>query len=93
MPGTKMVAQRAILHDNPYQPRMARIVRIVPMVEDNHLFTVRFLDEADTRAWAAPARPVRDDEHPRVPGKRPFQSRPRRPGRAYWSSVCGAWAG
>ena len=51
MLGTKLVAQRAILHDNPYQPRMARIVRIVPMVEDNYLFTMRFLDDADTRAW------------------------------------------
>ncbi len=30
---------------NPYQPHMARIVRIYKMVEDNHLFTVRFLDD------------------------------------------------
>ena len=30
---------------NPYQPYMARIVRIYRMVEDNHLFTFRFLDD------------------------------------------------
>ena len=30
---------------NPYQPNMARIVRIEKMVPDNHLFTVRFLDD------------------------------------------------
>jgi NAD(P)H-flavin reductase len=30
---------------NPYQPHMARIVRIHRMVENTHLFTVRFLDE------------------------------------------------
>ena len=30
---------------NPYQPQMARIVRIYKMVEDNYLFTLRFLDD------------------------------------------------
>ncbi|MGD8868279.1 MAG: FAD/NAD(P)-binding protein [Gemmatimonadales bacterium] len=37
---------------NPYQPQMARIVRIYKMVEDNYLFTLRFLDDrwADTFA-------------------------------------------
>jgi NAD(P)H-flavin reductase len=51
MPGTKVVAQQAILQGNPYQPQMARIVRIVPMVEDNYLFTLRFLNDADIRSW------------------------------------------
>lgn len=39
------VYQPALAH-NPYQPNMARIVRIDKMVEDNYLFTLRFL-EAD----------------------------------------------
>ncbi|HEY0304317.1 MAG TPA: FAD-binding oxidoreductase, partial [Longimicrobiales bacterium] len=30
---------------------MARIVRIVPMVEDNYLFTMRFLNDADGQAF------------------------------------------
>jgi sulfhydrogenase subunit gamma (sulfur reductase) len=30
---------------NPYQPERARIVHIYPMVEDNYLFTFRFVDE------------------------------------------------
>ena len=30
---------------NPYQPRMARIVRIQKMLADTHVFTLRFLDE------------------------------------------------
>jgi len=39
------VAHRPVLSDNPYLPHMARLVRIYPMVEGNHLFTMRFLDE------------------------------------------------
>ena len=31
---------------NPYQPFMARIVRIERMIDDSHLFTIRFLDAA-----------------------------------------------
>jgi sulfhydrogenase subunit gamma (sulfur reductase) len=31
---------------NPYQPHLARVTRIVRMAEDNHLFTLRFLDDA-----------------------------------------------
>jgi len=34
-----------VLSDNPYQPHMARIVRIDRMVTDNHLFALRFLDD------------------------------------------------
>ncbi|HEY0671446.1 MAG TPA: FAD/NAD(P)-binding protein [Longimicrobiales bacterium] len=51
MSATKTLAERALLLDNPYLPRMARIVRIVPMVEDNHLFTMRFVDEADANSF------------------------------------------
>jgi len=40
-----------ILSGNPYQPHMARIVRIYKMVEDNHLFTLRFLDDALARSF------------------------------------------
>ena len=34
-----------IVSGNPYQPHMARIVRIYKMVENNHLFTLRFLED------------------------------------------------
>lgn len=51
MPATNVLAQKALQVENPYQPRMARIVRIVKMVEDNYLFTMRFLDEADTSSF------------------------------------------
>src|SRR5271157_1302864 len=40
-----------VLSDNPYQPHMARIVRIYKMVENNHLFTLRFLDDQRARAF------------------------------------------
>src|SRR5579864_4396561 len=33
-----------VVSDNPYQPYMARIVRIYRMVKDNWVFTIRFLD-------------------------------------------------
>jgi NAD(P)H-flavin reductase len=33
------------LSDNPYQPNLARIVRIDKLVENTQLFTLRFLDE------------------------------------------------
>lgn len=36
---------QTVLKGNPYQPHMARIVRVYRMVTDNHLFTVRFLDD------------------------------------------------
>jgi sulfhydrogenase subunit gamma (sulfur reductase) len=34
-----------VLSDNPYQPHVARIVRIDKMVENNYLFTLRFLED------------------------------------------------
>lgn len=36
---------------NPYQPFLARIVRIEKMLDDNHLFTVRFLDPAHAEGF------------------------------------------
>ncbi|HZT30050.1 MAG TPA: FAD/NAD(P)-binding protein [Bryobacteraceae bacterium] len=41
----EVAASHPILRDNPYQPYMARIVRIFKMVEDNYLYTLRFLDD------------------------------------------------
>ena len=43
-------ALQPVRRGNPYQPQMARIVRIYKMVEENYLFTLRFLDDrwADT---------------------------------------------
>ena len=40
-----------VLSDNPYQPHMARIVRIYKMVENNHLFTLRFVDDSLARRF------------------------------------------
>ena len=51
MSAPSTLARGSVRTDNPYFPRMARIVRIVEMVEDNHLFTMRFIDDADTRAF------------------------------------------
>jgi NAD(P)H-flavin reductase len=39
------------LRDNPYQPHLARIVRIERMVPNNYLFTLRFLDDARAAAF------------------------------------------
>ena len=36
---------------NPYQPHMARIVRIQPMLDNNHLFTLRFLNDDLARTF------------------------------------------
>jgi sulfhydrogenase subunit gamma (sulfur reductase) len=36
---------QAVWSENPYQPHMARIVRTYKMVPDNHLFTLRFVDD------------------------------------------------
>jgi NAD(P)H-flavin reductase len=40
-----------IWRDNPHRPSQARIVGITPMVADNHLFTLRFLEDAAARAF------------------------------------------
>src|ERR1022692_1117972 len=34
-----------VIGGNPYQPHMARIVRIYKMVDNNHLFTLRFMED------------------------------------------------
>jgi len=34
-----------VVSENPFQPHMARIVRIYKMVENNYLFTLRFLED------------------------------------------------
>jgi len=44
-PVAEAPVDRPPLADNPYQPHTARIVRIYRMVEDNHLFTLRLLDD------------------------------------------------
>jgi len=36
---------------NPYQPHLARIVRIHPMVKDNYLFQFRFLDQEMAKSF------------------------------------------
>lgn len=41
----KVSSYQTVLSQNPYQPHMARIVRLFKMVEDNYLFTLRFLDD------------------------------------------------
>jgi NAD(P)H-flavin reductase len=41
----EMPTSQPALSTNPYQPHMARIVRIFKMAEDNYLFTLRFLDD------------------------------------------------
>ena len=41
----EVATHHPILSDNAYQPHMARIVRIYKMVENNHLFTPRFLED------------------------------------------------
>ena len=38
-----------LLEANPYQPHLARLVRVYKMVDDNWLFTFRFLDEQRAR--------------------------------------------
>jgi sulfhydrogenase subunit gamma (sulfur reductase) len=47
----EVAAYQPILHDNPYQPHMARIVRIDKMVENNFLFTLRFVDDRLARSF------------------------------------------
>ena len=52
MSGESAVLTRPPRHVlNPYQPEMARIVRIYRMVPDNFLFQLRFLDETKAESW------------------------------------------
>jgi NAD(P)H-flavin reductase len=41
----ELPAPQPVVSPNPYQPHMARIVRIYKMAPDNHLFTLRFVDD------------------------------------------------
>ena len=44
-PAAEAAAQEPVLWRNPFQPHPARIVRVYKMVEENHLFTMRFVDD------------------------------------------------
>jgi len=41
----RVPSYQSTLSQNPYQPHMARIVRVDKMVEDNYLFMLRFLED------------------------------------------------
>src|ERR1035438_6694123 len=47
----EVARHRPVLSDNPYQPHMARIVRIDKMAENNYLFTLRFLEDHLARSF------------------------------------------
>ena len=51
METTQLDMARYAKEKNPYQPELARIVRIHPMVKDNYLFQFRFLDEAMVKSF------------------------------------------
>ncbi len=51
LPADRVPSYQPALTQNPYQPLLARIVRIYRMVEDNYLFTLRFLDEHLARSF------------------------------------------
>jgi NAD(P)H-flavin reductase len=47
----EVAAHQPVLSDNPYQPNLARIVRIEKMIENTQVFTLRFLDEHLVRSF------------------------------------------
>jgi NAD(P)H-flavin reductase len=47
----EVAAHQPVLSDNPYQPNLARIVRIEKMIENTQVFTLRFLDEHLVRTF------------------------------------------
>lgn len=49
-PGSDL-APVPIWRDNPHRPHQARIVAVLPMAPDNHLFTLRFLEDSAARAF------------------------------------------
>ncbi len=51
MPQLEEMPAAGAMSENPYQPYRARIVRIHRMMEDNWLFTVRFLDDHAASAF------------------------------------------
>jgi len=51
LPVDRSTSYQPVLSVNPYQPHTARIVRIYKMVEDNYLFTLRFVNEELARSF------------------------------------------
>ena len=47
----EVATHQPVLNDNPYQPYLARIVRIEKMIENTQVFTLRFLDEHLVRSF------------------------------------------
>ena len=47
----EVATHHPVLNDNPYQPNLARIVRIEKMIENTQVFTLRFLDEHLVRSF------------------------------------------
>jgi len=47
----EVAPHQPVLSDNPYQPHLARIVRIEKMIENTQVFTLRFLDEHLVRSF------------------------------------------
>jgi NAD(P)H-flavin reductase len=52
MPVVEELARAPLLRSNPYQPHLARIVRIDRMVPDNYLFTFRLVDDGYAAKFA-----------------------------------------
>jgi sulfhydrogenase subunit gamma (sulfur reductase) len=48
---TPLSSRPGVRTDNPYLPHLARLARIQRMVTDNHLFQLRFVDEALNERW------------------------------------------
>lgn len=44
-PAARVATYQPVLRRNPYLPQMARIVRVYKMVQDNYVFTIRFIDD------------------------------------------------
>ncbi len=44
-PAVRVATLQPVLRRNPYLPQMARIVRVYKMVQDNYVFTIRFIDD------------------------------------------------
>ena len=51
MPAVASTPAQPVQRDNPFAPHMARIVRVFKMVPNNHLFTVRFVDDELARLF------------------------------------------
>ena len=51
LPSAEVSSWHPVLSGNPYQPHLARIVRVYRMVENNYLFTLRFVDDERARTF------------------------------------------